>query len=148
MAESQVWVFFYGSYINREVLREASLVPAEFEVARLAGFDIVIRPRANLLRSDQHSVYGVLATALHEELRRLYRHAEEVLGEIYFLVETLDGRLRPALCYIAPAMESKPGSDDYIDRIITPAREYGVPEWYIERRSYAAKATWSIGRCL
>jgi hypothetical protein len=44
-----------GSYMNPDVLREVNLVPADWEVARLHGFDISIRPRANLVRSEQHA---------------------------------------------------------------------------------------------
>src|SRR6266568_7937317 len=83
MAESKVWTFFYGSYINMNVLREVNYYPEKWEVARLPGFDICIRPRANLMRSEQHSVYGILATGTHAELGRLYAHAKDVLGETY-----------------------------------------------------------------
>ena len=59
------------------------------------------------------------------------------LGEIYLpeavLVETLDGKLLPALCYICHDMKPRPAANDYIDRVVKPAREYGFPEWYIER---------------
>jgi hypothetical protein len=133
----QVWVFFYGSYMNFDVLREASYVPGRWEPARLRGFDIVIRPRANLARDDRHSVYGILATATHSELARLYTHARDVLGETYLpeavLAETLDGKWRAALCYVAPDMAPRPAASDYIDRIVEPARKFGFPEWYIER---------------
>src|SRR5262249_57809154 len=95
MAGPQVWVFFYGSYMNRGVLREVGLEPQRWEAARLDGFDIQVRPRANLVRSDRHSVYGVLATATHAELARLYAHARDVLGEAYLpeavLAGTADG---------------------------------------------------------
>jgi hypothetical protein len=137
MAAPQVWTFFYGSYINRQVLAEVGLFPAQWEVARLGGFDIVIRPRANLVGSEQHSVYGILATATHAELERLYTHAKDVLGQVYLpeavLAQTTDGKWRPALCYLAPAMEPRPAANDYIDRIAGPAREYGFPEWYVRR---------------
>jgi hypothetical protein len=137
MGEPKVWTFFYGSYINFRVLKEVDIVPDRWEVARLGGFDIRIQPRANLVRSDQHCVYGIVATATHQELGRLYAHAKNVLGETYLpeavLVETLDGRWRPALCYLAPAMEPRPAANDYIDRIAGPAREFGFPEWYIGR---------------
>jgi hypothetical protein len=137
MAEPRVWAFFYGSYINLDVLGSVGLVPDRHEVARLGGFDIQIRPRANLVRSGRDCVYGVLATATHQELDRLYAHARDVLGETYLpeavLTETLDGAWRPALCYIAPAMEPRPAADDYIDRIAGPARGYQLPEWYIRR---------------
>ena len=137
MSPAKVWVFFYGSYINLEVLKEVNLVPEHWEVARLPGFDILIEPRANLMHSEQHCVYGIVATATHSQLERLYAHAKDVLGEIYLpeavLVETMDGKCRPALCYIAPSMDPRPAANDYIDRIAKPAREYGFPDWYVQR---------------
>ena len=80
MSDPKVVTFFYGSYINPAVLREVDLVPDRIEVARLPGFDIEIRPLANLVPSDQHTVYGILATTTHAELERLYAHAREKLG--------------------------------------------------------------------
>lgn len=59
MTGPRLSVFFYGSYMNFSVLEEVNFVPAHWEVARLSGFDIVIQPRANLVRSDQHCVYGI-----------------------------------------------------------------------------------------
>lgn len=136
-AAPRVWTFFYGSYINFEVLREVDLVPEKWEVARLAGFDIRIRPRANLVRSDARTVYGIVATATHDELARLYAHAQDVLGELYLpepvLVETLDGKWRPALCYICPDMNPRPPDRAYVQRILAPARSYGFPGWYLDR---------------
>lgn len=132
-----VWVFFYGSYLNLEVLREVGLEPAEWEVAILDGFDLVIRPRANLVRSAEHRVYGIVATATHAELERLYTHAREVLGEIYLpeavLTRTLDGRWLPSLTYICPAMDPQPADPAYVERIVGPGRRLGFPGSYLER---------------
>jgi hypothetical protein len=137
MAEPKVWVFFYGSYINLGVLREVDLTPEQWEVARLTGFDIRIQPRANLVPSDQHSVYGIVATATHAELDRLYAHARDVLGEVYLpqavLVQTRAGLWRPALCYLCPEMISRRADNAYVDRIAGPARDFGFPEWYLAR---------------
>lgn len=137
MSATKVWTFFYGSYMNFEVLKEVDLLPDQWEVAKLNGFDIHIRPRANLVRSSQHCVYGIVTTATREELRRLYAHAQDVLGELYLpeavLVETLQGKWQPALCYICPAMQPQPAADEYLDRITKPARAFGFPQWYIDR---------------
>ena len=137
MTAPKVWTFFYGSYINLDVLKEVGFAPEQWDVARLSGYDIRIEPRANLIRADQHCVYGIVATATHAELNRLYAHAKDVLGETYLpqavLVETMDGKWRPAFCYLAPAMEPRPAANDYIDRIAGPARQYGFPEWYVRR---------------
>jgi AIG2-like family len=97
----------------------------------------VIRPLANVVRSERHCVYGIVTRAAHEELHRLYKHAEEVLGAIYapeaVLTETRDGKLLPALCYIARAMNAGVPADEYIDRVVTPAKEFGFPGWYVDR---------------
>jgi hypothetical protein len=143
MVEPKVWVFFYGSYINFRVLRELEFVPERWEVARLDGFDIRIQPRANLVRSDRHCVYGIVATASHAELTRLYAHARDVLGEVYLpeavLTRTAADLWRPALCYICPEMDPRPAESDYIERIVGPARDLGFPGWYVDRlESYRA----------
>ncbi len=137
MPEPKVWTFFYGSFINLDVLAKVDYVPEQYEVARLSGFDIRIQPLANLVRAEGRCVYGIVATATHDQLGRLYDYARQGLGGTYLpeavLVETLDGKWLPALCYIAPALEPGPAADDYLDRIVTPARQHGFPAWYIAR---------------
>jgi hypothetical protein len=135
----KVWTFFYGSYMNLDVLREVQLRPQAVEVATLPGYDIRIAPLANLVASDGHIVYGILATASHDELRRLYRHAEHVLGGIYLpqavLPRSVHGSFRPALCYIAPDLPHRQAETAYVQRILTAARHFSFPEWYVQRLS-------------
>ena len=144
MGEPRVRVFFYGSYMNPTVLREVGIVPEAFEVARLDGYDFRIAPRANLERSPQHSVYGVLVEATHAELDRLYAHARDVLGETYLphpvLIQTDSGSWSPALCYIAPGMVPQRADPAYIERIVKAARDFRFPSWYIERLESAAES--------
>ncbi len=137
MTAPRVWVFFYGSYMNRRVLAEVAYAPEELEPARVAGFDITIRPRANLIRSETATAHGVLARATHAELTRLYAHAHDVLGETYLpeavLAETRPGTWRAALCYIAPDMTPRPAERGYVDRIVDAACEHGLPAPYVAR---------------
>ena len=49
----KITVFFYGSYINLNELKEVDIVPETFELARLDGLDISIRPRANLFALEK-----------------------------------------------------------------------------------------------
>lgn len=120
------------------VLKAVDYIPEQVEVARLYGFDIEIAPLANLLRSDRHCVYGILATGTHAELDRLYgEYVQQKLGAVYLphpvLCEKLDGSQLPALCYLCPAMEPAQATNEYLDKIITPAKIFGFPEWYIQR---------------
>lgn len=135
--EPEIWTFFYGSYMNLEVLQEVDYVPRRYETARLPGFDIRVGPLANLVPSEEKAVYGIVATGTHTELARLYDHAETVLGGRYLpqavLVVTQSGHWLPALTYIAPSLPAKPVAGDYLDRIIEPGREHGFPAWYLER---------------
>ncbi|MDX1402579.1 MAG: gamma-glutamylcyclotransferase family protein [Kiloniellales bacterium] len=138
MPGRSVWTFYYGSNINLEILKRFDYLPEKVEVAKLHGFDITISPLANLVPSDEHLVYGILATGTHDDLERLYgTYVKGELGATYLpeavLCETLDGRWIPALCYIAPQMPGAQATDDYIDRIVNPGREYGFPDWYIRK---------------
>lgn len=138
MSGRSVWTFYYGSNINLEILKRFDYVPDKVEVARLPSFDITVRPLANLVPSERTCVYGILATGTHDDLDRLYGgYVQDELGATYLpeavLCETLDGRWVPALCYIAAPMEDALATDDYLDRIVTPARAFGFPAWYIEK---------------
>ena len=142
----QVSVFFYGSYINPDVLAESGLRPDRFEVARLPGFDIVINPYANIVRDERAVVYGVLTSATHAELTQLYvGHAQDQLGVTYLhetvLVVDGAGHYRPTLVYISHDMTPGPVDPEYVERIARPAEEHGFPAWYVERiRSFTPAA--------
>ncbi|SDP41341.1 Gamma-glutamyl cyclotransferase, AIG2-like [Rhodoferax sp. OV413] len=130
----QVAVFFYGSFMRREVMAKGGFAPETIEVARLGGFDIHIDPHANISRSGQHAVYGVLVLATHADLQRLY--SMDGIGVFLpqaVLVETEGGKLQPALCYIPPARGNQPADRGYLAHLVSAARGYGFPGWYVER---------------
>jgi hypothetical protein len=129
----QVRVFFYGSFINRQVLAAVGLVPDRVEVVRLWGFDIHYQPLITLVPSDRTCVYGIICETTHAELDRLYH--QEWLGTYLpeaVIVQTQEGRLLPALSYIAPEGPAATPAGDYVDRITGPARDYGFPDWYVK----------------
>ena len=130
----RITVFFYGSFMRREVMARGGFHPDHVETARLHGFDIHLDPHANISRSDQHSIYGIIVRATHDELHNLY----SMDGVGIFLpeavvVETGNGCLVPAICYIPPMPGNKPADVEYLGRLITAARGYDFPEWYVER---------------
>lgn len=130
----RVHVFFYGSFIRREVMARGGLVPERVELARLGGYDIRFNPHACLVRSAAHAVCGLVVQASHEELGRLY--SADGVGVFLpeaVLVETADAALRPALCFIPPAPGDEPPDLAYLDLLIAAAREYGFPAWYVDR---------------
>jgi Gamma-glutamyl cyclotransferase, AIG2-like len=132
--EKRIAVFFYGSFMRRDVMARGGFHPAHIEVAKLSGFDIRIDPHANIVRSDQHCIYGILVQATHKELNSLY----SMDGVGVFLpeavnVELQNGRLQAAFCYIPPARTSKPADKEYLARLITTTQEYEFPAWYVQK---------------
>lgn len=134
LTAKRIPVFFYGSFMRREVMARGGFHPDQIEVARLNGFDISFCPHANISRSDQHSIYGILVRATHQELDRLYSmDGVGVFLPEAVLVETRLGTLQPAMCYIPPSLDDKPADREYVGRLAVAVREYGFPEWYVAR---------------
>src|SRR5215208_2588034 len=136
MAELRVWVFFYGSFMNRALLEQRGIVPDQIEVVRLPGYAISIGPLANLTPSAADCVYGILVRLTHRALDDLYANlpsaATRYLPEAV-LVQTESGSWRPALSYFALPFEPAPPAPDYLEHILSAASGYGFPDWYIQR---------------
>ncbi len=136
MGEARVWTFFYGSFMNPEVLKKQGIVPAALEAATLNGFDISIRPLANLTRSSGGCVYGAVAHITHAELVSLYGSSGDKLGVAYLpqavLVHLRNGTWLPAMCYVASELGEGPATNEYVDLIVDSARRYAFPESYID----------------
>jgi hypothetical protein len=114
-------------------MARGGLYPERVQVARLNGFTIRIDPHASISRSDRHAIYGILVKATHEELNRLYsRDGVGVFLSEAVVVETPEGHLQPAMCYISPAHGHQAADIDYLDRLLAAARDHGFPHWYLE----------------
>lgn len=130
----RVPVFFYGSFMRLDVMASAGYVPDRIEVARLSGFDMRMCPHACIVRSSEHTVYGIVVLASHDELQRLYRRD----GVGVFLPEAVAvelgrGGLLPAMCYIPPAEQDCPADADYLEKLLVAANGHGFPQWYLQR---------------
>jgi hypothetical protein len=136
MDEARVKVFFYGTFMNPGVLAEYGIPAIEVVPAKLNGFKLEIRPRANLARDERSTVYGSLAALTHEELAKIYSYLEEHFGLKYLpeavLAETFDAAFVPALCYIVPHMDDGAPELDYVKHLAADVRAIGLPEWYAE----------------
>jgi len=134
-----IWTFFYGSWINLEILKEKDLLPLQYEVAKLHGYKIYIQPIANLIPDESSMVYGVLFSMTREKHQRILTALMQgTMGNTYLpeavLVETeKDKKWIPAICYMAvPSAEAKQANPDYIDPFIKSARDWKFPESYIK----------------
>ena len=137
-----VTVFFYGSFMSSQVLRDSGLtreIPP-VEIATLEGFDIALSPSATLVPSTKGVVYGVIAELTESELDLLY--APDWLKDYKprsIMVRRSNQKEVAATCYIAPPRLNAPPKPDYAARLIDTAKAYGFPSWYIERLRKAGR---------
>jgi len=130
----RIAVFFYGSFMRHEVMKLAGFAPKTIEVAKLSGYDIEFDPHANVFRSDQHSICGIVVYPSHDELNKMYaRDGVGVFLPEAVIVETKDNRHLPVMCYMPPSRGTEPADIAYIDKLIESAKENGLPSWYINR---------------
>jgi Gamma-glutamyl cyclotransferase, AIG2-like len=136
-AAVQVWVFFYGTIMNPVVMKDFGVIADGVAPARLSGFDITIRPRPNLVRCEQASVFGSVVRVTHGDLVTIYSGLEKNFGIKYMpeavLAVTRDGALRPALCYIVPDMADAAPDPQFVRQLAGCVRSMGHPEWYAAR---------------
>lgn len=137
------YVFFYGSYMNPQVLAEVAIELRGPLIATLDDYELVIRPRANLIARRSSQAWGIVSPVGHEELERLYEeHAQGRLGQVYkpypVVVRSSDGRRLLALCYLSASMSPGPAEREYVERIAAPALHWNFPSAYIDHiRSFA-----------
>ena len=131
--QASVWGFFYGGLINPAVMERVGMAPSRREVATLSGFDLRIAPYVDLVRSPGQTVFGLLMEVTQGELQRTYAQLKASYFPEAVLAQTLDGRLRPALCYLAAAMPPGQAEAAHVEALAAPAEQLGFPDWYLAK---------------
>jgi hypothetical protein len=100
MSDRRIDGFFYGLFIDHEILRETGVEPINPRRAYVEEFALRIGHRATLIPSPGARVYGMLFALRHSELDRLYTAPglEQYRPEA-ILAQPLAGMPTPALCY-------------------------------------------------
>ena len=133
MSERRIEAFFYGLYMDLDVLREAGVVPAAPRQAYVDDFALRIGRRATLLPAAGARAYGMLYTVTHDELDRLYTAPglEHYRPEAV-LAHPLDSASVPALCYnLRDAPQSHERNPDYAARLQRALGKLGFPPEYV-----------------
>src|SRR5262245_32594594 len=100
MAPRTVDIFFYGLFMDIDLIQQRGLHPSHPQVASLNGYDIIIGDRATLVPRAEARVYGIVTGLTFADIDTLY--AEPSVRDYRpeaVLVTREDGRQVPALCY-------------------------------------------------
>jgi hypothetical protein len=125
--------FFYGLFMDADLLRSKGLTPRDPELATVNGFALRIGQRAALVPDSSSQVHGVVMSLTLVELDRLY--AEPSVREYKpqaVLAELAGGGVTAALCYNLP---TPPGANernpDYVTKLREVGEKVGLPEGYL-----------------
>jgi hypothetical protein len=126
-------VFFYGLFMDVDVLRQKALNPTNVRQASVPGFSIRIGHRATLVPDMKGRVHGILMDLSHEEIDRLY---QEPSVRMYrpepVLCEVGRGNVA-ALCFVLPEPPSPDEHDEgYARRLRELAERLALPGGYVD----------------
>jgi hypothetical protein len=133
VSDRPIDVFFYGLFMDFQVLREAGVVPMNPRRACVEGFALRIGQRATLVPSVRARAYGMLFALTHAELSRLYAAPGlDVYRPEAVLVQPLDGEPTPALCYnLAQAPQEHERNPEYAARLQRALSDLDFPADYV-----------------
>jgi hypothetical protein len=134
MSSRRIVVFFYGLFMDVDLLRGKGVDPVNIRPACVSGFALRIGQRATLLRSPDARAYGILMELAHVEIDQLYSEASvRAYRPEAVLAELTDGSRVPALCFnllVPPGPEE--ANPEYAAKLRDLARRLELPPNYVE----------------
>jgi len=133
MTDRYIDGFFYGLFMDVDILHEQGVKPVNFRQGYVENFALRVGKRATLVPSVGARAYGMLIALTHPDLERLYSAPglEQYRPEAV-LARTLEGEATPALCYNLRRAPSPDEYDpDYAARLQRVLRKLGFPAEYI-----------------
>ena len=125
-------VFFYGLFMDEDLLREKGCKPISCALAYVDGFELRIGERATLVKSQGHRAYGLIADLNKEDLDVLY--AEPSVADYKpeaMLAYELTGNPRKGISYLLPIRKLSGKNPEYATSLVKIATKLRLPQTYI-----------------
>ncbi len=122
-------VFFYGLYMDEEILKSKGVEAREKIIACAKGYKLRVGKMATLLRDESSKAYGIVYSLTYEEIDKLYKNAgltEYVVESL--IVETEDKKEIATLCCILlePPKEDE-NNEKYFNSLVECMKKYKLP---------------------
>ena len=134
MANRRVDVFFYGLFMDAELLRGKGVVPQNTRRAAAPGFGLRIGKRATLWQDGNSCACGILMELTHEDIEKLYSDDSVRAYRPEALLTRLDdGSTVPALCFnLIEAPQLNERNSEYATKVRELAHRLELPADYVE----------------
>ena len=132
MKTRRLSVFFYGLFMDPELLRGKGLQPENARRACVRGMRLRIGERAALELDPDGVVYGMLFELTHGDIERLY--AEPSVAPYRpeaVLAEPDEGEPVAALCYNLPSAPTDEPNLEYVRKLRALATRLDLPAGYV-----------------
>lgn len=122
-------VFFYGLYMDEEILKNKGVEPRNRKVGVAQGYKLRIGNMATLLRVKNSEAYGLVYSLTQEEIEKLYAGSglTAYIAES-ILIKTDENEMIATLCcnLINPPSPDEKNSD-YYQKLIICMEKYKLP---------------------
>ena len=126
-------VFFYGLFMDEQLLRTKGVEPQGAELATVDGFVLRIGRRAALVPTPGSRVHGLVFSLPLSELERLYSEPSvQAYKPQAVLAQLASGGVIAALCYNLsepPSLSER--NPEYAAQLRALAQKIGLPAEYI-----------------
>jgi hypothetical protein len=127
-------VFFYGLFMDEELLRDKGVSPTDAELASVRDLELRIGERAALAPAPSRRVHGVVMSLTVDDIERLYAEPSVRAYEPNALLVELDrGGVVAALCYNLPVPPPATARNpEYAAKLRAIAEKVGLPAGYVD----------------
>ena len=134
-ASRRINVFFYGLFMDDELLRANGVQAVNSRIASVEGYALHIGERATLVPDRTSHVYGKIKELSHAEIDHLYSEPSvSAYKPEAVLAKLADGSQVPALCFNLPNTMGKALPNlEYSTKLRELARRLGLPSTYVEK---------------
>ena len=133
MSARRIKAFFYGLFMDADLLRTKGVDPVDARVAWVSGFALRIGQRATLLPSPDGRSYGILMELTHGEIEQLYAEPSvRAYRPEAVIAELNDGSRVPALCFnLVEPPNPEERNSEYAAKLRDLAYRLGLPSDYV-----------------
>jgi Gamma-glutamyl cyclotransferase, AIG2-like len=133
MANRRICVFFYGLFMDAELLHSRGVSPQNIRRAGAPGFALRIGERATLWPEPNASAYGMVMELTHEEIDQLY--SEDSVRQYRpeaVMLQLDDGSSVPAVCFnLVKPPHANEANAEYAAKLRELARRIELPIDYV-----------------
>lgn len=125
-------VFFYGLFMDVNLLRSMGFEIKNPRTAVLQDYKLIIGQKASLLPNKGSKSYGILMQMAEKDLKRLYEQKDVAAYQPQHVVVNSSEEKVNAVCYLILADEIRGRNSEYAKALWVLAKSLDFPKAYLQ----------------